>query len=214
MIKLIWLIPSLLLLLLISGCGKKVSPEKNYNNRSSAVNESIRKEEVTVTSTSSKNVDIITKNHKAEKRKLALLESKLRKCDIKYEPWQDRLEKDFILMPKLINICRNLKGSTKIYTIHSTKKERSNSFTLKDHLFIPYNWNSQQIEGYLNKAILGAVTKRVRVESIDRNKLKKQSISRQYSIPAVSVQKSVDTTDYEVVEAEKQLRVTRTGNPY
>ncbi len=87
---------------------------------------------------------------KSDFKKSVLLKQKLRKCDVKYEPWADRHSNDLILMPKIIKVCNEQKINVKGYVLHSTKIKRKRGHMVKDHLFLPFNWKEKQISDALN----------------------------------------------------------------
>lgn len=88
-------------------------------------------------------------------KKTIVFKKKLRKCGVEYEPWADRLDKDLIVMPKLLKTCESISKATKGYILHSTKQVHTNKhlrgYTVGDHhLFIPYIWSSKDMNTALN----------------------------------------------------------------
>jgi len=95
-------------------------------------------------------------------KKSVILKQKLSKCGVKYEPWADRLDKDLILMPKILKTCKSISSAASGYILHSTKKssyvldstkgknKKSRGYNVRNHLFIPYTWSSVDINTALN----------------------------------------------------------------
>jgi len=85
-------------------------------------------------------------------KKSVILKQKLSKCGVKYEPWADRLDKDLILMPKILKTCKSISLAASGYILHSTKKKsvKARGYNVRKHLFIPYTWSSKDINTALN----------------------------------------------------------------
>ena len=89
--------------------------------------------------------DLKAKEFAEKSEKAEVFKRKLRKCGVRYVPWGDRIDNDVILLPKLLNVCKNIKHLTRGYTLHSTLKRSHGTFVNGKHLYVKYRSSQKQI---------------------------------------------------------------------
>ena len=175
------------------GCVKKVNVN-DYNKKHVSVDKTI--------STHNDAKSNSTKNAKKMKKRVSYfnksiaLRAKLKKCGVKYSPWKDRVEKDLILLPKVLSVCKDIKRFTDGYVLHSTKQKKYSSFTQGNQVFLKYSWSSSQIKDYLSKLQVSTASK--------------SSMVKQKKVKVVEKDRLLQSIQY---TEKPKLKVLTTGTP-